>query len=320
MTHLTSGSAATRRPLDPDAAISVRGLNKQFGTTKVLHDLDFDVPVGSITGLLGRNGAGKTTAMTLISGQDRPTSGEIRVFGADPYENPDAMAKLCFARENQKYPESFRVSHVLGTAPWFFNAWDQELADMLAETFRLPTRTLVKKLSRGQLSAVAIIVALASRSPLTFLDEPYLGLDATARQLFYDVLLQDHLAHPRTILMSTHLIDEASDLFEKILVIHDGKIVMDTTAEEAQAAAYSIAGPVAAVDAVVRPGTEVHRRRIGGLVSVTVEGRPDAAVRQAAAQHRLEVGPVGLQELVAALGTGSGGWLGPESTTHEEIG
>ena len=320
MTHLTSTPTATRRSLDPGAAISVRGLSKQFGTTKVLHGLDFDVPINAITGLLGRNGAGKTTAMTLISGQDRPTSGEIRVFGQDPYENPDAMARLCFAREDQKYPESFRVSHVLRTAPWFFDEWDQDLADMLVETFRLPTRTLVKKLSRGQLSAVAIIVALASRAPLTFLDEPYLGLDATARQLFYDVLLQDYLAHPRTILMSTHLIDEASELFEKILVIHDGKIVMDTTAEEAQAAAYSIAGPITAVEAVVRPGTELHRRRVGGLVSVTVEGQPDATVHQAATQHHLEIGPVGLQELVAALGSGSGGWLGSENNTREEIG
>ncbi len=317
MTHLTAGSTATRRPLDLDAAISVRGLHKQFGRTKVLHGLDFDVPANSITGLLGRNGAGKTTAMTLISGQDRPSAGEIRVFGQDPYENPDAMGLLCFAREDQKYPETFRVSHVLRTAPWFFDAWDEELAGMLVETFRLPINTLVKKLSRGQLSAVAIIVALASRAPLTFLDEPYLGLDATARGVFYDVLLQDYLAHPRTILMSTHLIDEASDLFEKILVIHDGSIIMDTTAEDAQAAAYSLAGPITAVDALVSPGMELHRRRVGGLVSVTVKGQPDAELRRRAADHRVEIGPVGLQELVAALGTESGDWLGSTTTPEE---
>lgn len=317
MTHLAS--TTTHQPLDMDAAISVRGLRKQFGRTTVLHGLDFDVPVNSITGLLGRNGAGKTTAMTLISGQDRRTAGEIRVFGEDPYENADAMSKLCFAREDQKYPENFRVSHVLHTAPWFFDAWDQELADMLVETFRVPTRTYVKKLSRGQLSAVAIIVAMASRAPLTFLDEPYLGLDATARQLFYDVLLQDYLAHPRTILMSTHLIDEAAELFEKILVIHEGNIVMDTTSEDAQAAAYSLAGPVSAVDRLVPAGRELHRRRVGGLVSVTVEGRPDDALRRTAAQQHLEVGPVGLQDLVAALGSRSGGWLGSDDTpTREE--
>lgn len=306
---------------DPDAAISVRGLRKHFGSTKVLHGLNFDVPAGSICGLLGRNGAGKTTAMTVMSGQDRPSAGEVLVFGEDPYENSHAMSRLCFARENQKYPESFRVKQVLRTAPWFFEHWDQDFAGQLVEAFRLPTDTLVKRLSRGQLSAVAIIVALASRSEVTFLDEPYLGLDATARQLFYDALLQDYLAHPRTILMSTHLIDEAAELFEKVVVIDDGRIVMDADSEDARSAAYSLAGAASSVEPLIPAGTELHRRRVGGLLSVTLAGQPSPDMKAAAQERHLEIGPIGLQDLVAALGTRSGSplHLHDSTSTDEEI-
>lgn len=312
LTTLLPSPDRTTQP-DATAAISVRGLRKKFGTTEVLHGLDFDVPAGSICGLLGRNGAGKTTAMTIMAGQDLASAGQVRVFGQDPYENATAMSKLCFARENQKYPESFRVRHILQTAPWFYSGWSETLADSLVEAFRLPTNTQIKALSRGQLSAVAIIVAMASRAPVTFLDEPYLGLDATARQLFYDALLTDYMAHPRTILMSTHLIDEAAELFEKVIVIDAGRIVLDADSEDAQSAAYSLAGAASAVEPLVPTGAELHRRRIGGLLSVTIAGQPDDATRAAVQERHLELSPISLQDLVAALGTG-----GPNTFQHPE--
>ncbi len=291
------------RPLEPQAAVSVRGLRKSFGKKEILHGLDFDIPRDSIVGLLGRNGAGKTTALSLLAGQEAASAGDVSVLGRDPFEDAITAARLCFARENQKYPESFRPAHVLKSAPWFFEHWDQGFAERLVRMFRLPVETKIGKLSRGQLSAVAIVVGLASRAPLTFFDEPYLGLDATARQLFYDVMLQDYAEHPRTIVMSTHLIDEAADLLEKVLVIDDGRILMDADADTARSAAFSLSGPAAAVRTVSAGWVILHERRIGGLASVTLAGRPDDALRVAADEYRLEIGPVGLQDLVAALGS-----------------
>lgn len=289
--------------LDPAAAISVRGLRKSFGKKEVLHGLDFDVPVGTICGLLGRNGAGKTTALSALAGQERASAGQVSVLGREPFEDPVTAANLCFARENQKYPESFKAGHVLRAAPWFFEHWDQGFAERLVRMFRLPLDTKIQKLSRGQLSSVAIVVGLASRAPLTVFDEPYLGLDATARQLFYDVLLEDYTEHPRTIIMSTHLIDEAADLLEKVLVIDDGRILMDADADAARTAAFSLSGPATAVGELAAGQHVLYTRRIGGLASVTLAGQPDDGLRAAAEHRHLEIGPVGLQDLVAAIGS-----------------
>jgi ABC-2 type transport system ATP-binding protein len=290
-------------PLDPDAAISVRGLRKSFGRKEVLHGLDFDVPAHVICGLLGRNGAGKSTALSVLSGQDRATGGEVSVLGRPPFEDAATASHLCFARENQKYPDSFKAAHVLKSAPWFFEHWDQGFAERLVRLFRLPVETKIQKLSRGQLSTVAIVVGLASRAPMTFFDEPYLGLDATARQLFYDALLQDFMEHPRTIVMSTHLIDEAADLLEKVLVIDEGRILMDADADSARSAAFCLSGPAAAVGSLTAGRNVLHTRRIGGLSSVTLAGQPDDGLVAAAAEQHLEIGPVGLQDLVAAIGS-----------------
>jgi ABC-2 type transport system ATP-binding protein len=308
-------------PLDRDAAVSVRGLRKSFGKKEVLHGLDFDIPAGTICGLLGRNGAGKTTALSILAGQEQASAGEVSMLDRTPFEDAATAANLCFARENQKYPESFRAKHVLHSAPWFFEHWDQDFADRLVRMFRLPLDTKIQKLSRGQLSSVAIVVGLASRAPLTFFDEPYLGLDATARQLFYDVLLQDYAEHPRTIVMSTHLIDEAADLLEKVLVIDEGRILMDADADSARTAAFSLSGPAAAVGELAADQHVLYTRRIGGLASVTLAGQPDAGLRAAADRRHLEIGPVGLQDLVAAIGsrptdTVPGAAGGPGSTAH----
>jgi len=213
------------------AIIKVDHLSKHFGTLRAVEDVSFTVEENKIYGLLGRNAAGKTTIMQLLTGQDFATSGTIEVFGASPVENAGVLQNISFIKEGQKYPEEFKVKHVFTSAPWFFRNWDHEFAERLIGDFRLPLNQRVKKLSRGQLSAVGVIVGLASRAPLTFFDEPYLGLDAVARQIFYDRLLEDYAEHPRTVVLSTHLIDEVSNLLEHVLVIDNGRIIIDEDAE-----------------------------------------------------------------------------------------
>ena len=155
----------------------------------------------------------------------------------------------------------------------------------------------IKKLSRGQLSAVGVIVGLASRAPLTFFDEPYLGLDAVARQLFYDRLLEDFAEHPRTVVLSTHLIDEVANLLEHVIVIDQGRILMDDDAETLRSSATTVVGPRTAVDAFVGGREVLHRDGIGGLASVTVSGLGPAERTEAAAAG-LELAPVSLQQLI----------------------
>lgn len=279
------------------AAIEVTGLTRRFGSLAAVDDVSFTVEEGRIYGLLGRNGAGKTTLMQLLTGQDFATSGTIRVFGETPVENAGVLQNVCFIKESQKYPDDFKVKHVLTSAPWFFRNWDADFAKRLVVDFRLPVDRRIKKLSRGQLSSVGVIVGLASRAPLTFFDEPYLGLDAVARQLFYDRLLEDYSEHPRTVILSTHLIDEVSNLLEHVLVIDNGRIIIDESAEALRGTASNVVGTKADVEAFTNGRSVLHREGIGGIASATIESLT-ATDRKAATAAGLELSPVSLQQLI----------------------
>jgi ABC-2 type transport system ATP-binding protein len=277
--------------------VEVNELTKRYGKFTAVRDVSISVEEHRIYGLLGRNGAGKTTLMSLITAQAFATSGSIRVFGESPVENARVLSNICFIKESQTYPDEFRPRHVFASAPWFYPNWDAELAERLIHDFRLPVNRRIKKLSRGQLSAVGVIVGLASRAPLTFFDEPYLGLDAVARQIFYDRLLEDFAEHPRTVILSTHLIDEVSALLEHVFVIDDGRIIIDAEAEDLRGSATTVSGTRSAIDAFVVGRDVMHTDALGGLASVTVSGL-DAAGRSAAASAGLELSPVSLQQLI----------------------
>jgi ABC-2 type transport system ATP-binding protein len=279
------------------AVVEVTGLTKTFGTLNAVDNVSFAIEENKIYGLLGRNGAGKTTLMQLLTGQDFPTSGSIKVFGENPVETAKVLQNVSFIKESQKYPDDFQVKHVLKSAPWFFRNWDAEYAERLVEDFRLPVKRRIKKLSRGQLSSVGVIVGLASRAPLTFFDEPYLGLDAVARQIFYDRLQEDYAEHPRTVVLSTHLIDEVSNLLEHVLVIDEGRIIIDEAAEDVRGSATTVVGTRTAVDAFVGRREVLHREGIGGLASVTI-GSLSPTERQDASADGLELSPVSLQQLI----------------------
>jgi len=287
------------------AVIEVSNLTKRFGRFTAVDDATFTVAENSITGLLGRNGAGKTTLMQLITAQQFATSGTIDVFGSTPVENAQVLQNICFIRESQRYPDEFRPKHVFRSAPWFFPNWDADFAARLVDDFRLPLNRRIKKMSRGQVSAVGVIVGLASRAPLTFFDEPYLGLDAVARQIFYDRLLEDYAEHPRTIVLSTHLIDEVANLLEHVIVIDGGRIVVNSDAESLRGSAVTVSGPAAAVDAFAAGREALGTERIGGLATATLASA-SAKDRADAAASGLELGPVSLQQLIIRLTTSEG--------------
>lgn len=279
------------------AIVEVSGLTRRFRSVTAVNDATFSVEENTICGLLGRNGAGKTTLMQLLTGQDFASSGDIRVFGESPVENAGVLQRVCFIKESQRYPEDFQPKHVFRSAPWFFPNWDDALAERLIADFRLPLDRRIKKLSRGQLSSIGVIVGLASRAPLTFFDEPYLGLDAVARQIFYDRLLEDYSEHPRTVILSTHLIDEVSNLLEHVLVIDEGRIIVDQGADEVRGSATTVTGSRVAVDAFVAGRDVLHRDGLGALASVTV-GAISASDRASAHSAGLELTPVSLQQFI----------------------
>lgn len=225
------------------------------------------------------------------------------MFGENPVENERVLKRLVLVREDQQFPD-FKVRHALSAASWFYPNWDQELADTLLRDFDLPTKRQIKKLSRGMRSALSITIGLAARAELTLLDEPYAGLDAVARQLFYDRLLDDYSANPRTILLSTHLIDEVADLLEHVVMIDKGRVVLDAAADELRGSAVTVSGPALAVDDFVSGRRVLHRRKIGSRASVTVADALDPAATAKAKALHLKLEPLSLQQLMVHTSNG----------------
>lgn len=279
------------------AVIEVQNLTKRYRGTTAVDDVSFTIAPNTICGLLGRNGAGKSTLMSLLTGQEFATSGTARVLGADPLENPAVLEQLCFVKESQRYPDDLTAGQVLRSARHFSPRWDADYVDELVDEFRLPLNRAVKKLSRGQRSSVGVIIGLAARAPITIFDEPYLGLDAVARQGFYDRLLADYAENPRTILLSTHLIDEVADLLEHAIVIDGGRIIMNDPVDALRAAAATLTGPADVVEPLVAGRAVIHRQSLGSTLSATLaDVTDDDRVRARAAG--LSVEPVSLQQLV----------------------
>lgn len=282
----------------PAPAIEARNLRKSYRELDALDSVSLRLEAGHIYGLLGRNGAGKTTLMSILTGQGLPSSGEALIFGRNPYENDETLAKICFIRESQKYPEDFNARQAFAAAALFFGNWDQDLADRLIQDFALPLKRRIKKLSRGQLSAVGVIIGMAARAEVTFFDEPYLGLDAVARQIFYDRLLEDFAEHPRTIVLSSHLIDEIANLLEHVVVIDKGRILLNEDAESLRGSAVAVTGSREKVDAFINGHQVLHRDTMGSLASVTIRARLGDTERAMAAELGLELSAVPLQQLV----------------------
>lgn len=281
--------------------VTVRGLTVRYGSTVALDGVDLDIQPGTITGLLGRNGSGKTTLASAIASFRRPNAGTVLVDGEEPWENERLAPHVLLVRESGDVLDDARIADnvdlVAGARPHF----SREVAGRLLDTFELDPRSRPRKLSRGKRSALGIALAIAARAPLTILDEVHLGLDAPSRYAFYDALLADYVAHPRTIVLSSHLIDEVERLLEDVVVLHRGHVLMATDAESLRGEGVAVTGPRAAVEQFVAGRRVLGRLRLGGTSQVTVLGGVSDEDATTARSAGLELGPVPLQDLFVHL-------------------
>ncbi len=278
------------------AVISLTGVGRRYGQHQALAGVTADIGSPSITGLLGRNGAGKSTLLRILAGQAFATSGRVSVFGATPAENDAVLRRMILIREDQTYPD-LRVRQLVKAASLFYPNWDDGLATMLLEAYELPLARPAKKLSRGMRTALGIVIGLAAHADVTLFDEPYAGLDASARQLFYGQLLADYTARPRCIVLSTHLIDEAAELLDRILVIDRGRIVLDAPADDLRGSGAIVTGPAGSVEQFIADRPTLSRRTLGAQATAVMAGRLDERDRELAAHLRLRLDGMTLQQL-----------------------
>jgi ABC-2 type transport system ATP-binding protein len=277
--------------------IEVKNLSRTYRNTVAVDDVSFSIEENGIYGLLGRNGAGKTTLMRMLTGHEFASFGEISIYGQNPVEDEAVLANLAFIRESIRYPESYKVEHILKAASAAFANWDETYSQTLVDTFRVPRKRTAKKLSRGQLSAVGVVIGLAARAPITIFDEPYIGMDAVARSQFYELLLADYLEHPRTIILSTHLIDEVADLLEHVIVIDQGKITLDAKADDLRGSAAVIEGSIEAIEVISEGLMVLEAQTIGSQKRVVVQAL--SAERRAEIEVAgLNIRPASLQQLI----------------------
>ncbi|WP_427889026.1 ATP-binding cassette domain-containing protein [Kribbella sp. GL6] len=290
-------------------ALTVRTeeLSVRFSGVPALDRLDLRLAPGKIHGLLGRNGSGKSTLAATLAGFRRPDAGRVLIEGGDlgpaqqPYENAVVTSRVCLIRESGDVPDAVPVKHAVRLAAALRPYWDADLAADLLDRFEIPQNKKIQKLSRGQKSALGVVLGLASRAPVTIFDESYLGMDVPSRNLFYDMLLADYAEVPRTIVLSTHLVSEVSTMLEEVVILDKGRLVTQSPVDALRGRGASIVGPAAAVDEFTAGFTVLAEERLGGTKSTTVLGDLDPALLAQAAAAGLEVGPVGLQDLFVHL-------------------
>jgi len=220
-----------------DPPIEIQGVTRQFANKRALDNVSLTVARGVVFGLVGENGAGKTTLIKHILGLLRTQAGSVRVFGLDPVTAPaQALARIGYLSENRDLPGWMRVDELLRYTRAFYKSWDDRYAEELRAQFGLNNSARVKNLSRGETARAGLLLALAHRPPLLVLDEPSSGLDPVVRRDILEAIIRTVAEEGRTVLFSSHLLEEVERVSDHLAMMHHGKLVLCGALEDIKAA------------------------------------------------------------------------------------
>lgn len=281
--------------------VEVEGVSLKYKENFALKNVSFKLEEGKIYGLLGRNGAGKTSLLSLLASFREPTEGVIKIFGETPFENAKVMGQVGLIYDKEHNDEAEKVKNMLEIAERYRPNYDAEYAKHLVERFKLPLDRPVGKLSKGMQAALNVTIGLAGRMPLTIFDEAYLGMDAPTREIFYQELLEDQSKNPRTFILSTHFVSEMDYLFDEVLILEKGELILQEEYEEFISRGASITGDASVVDQFVQGMKKLSEQQLGNTKSVMVYGKMSDEKKQEALAAGLDVGPVALQDLFIHL-------------------
>ncbi len=287
------------------AIINISNLNKSYGNKEVLKNISITIEENKVYGLLGRNGAGKTTLLNLITDRVPLDSGKITIDNEEVYENDNALEKVYFMAEKNLYPEDYKVKDIFKWTKEFYPNFDEKYALALAQKFDLNVNKKIKELSTGYGSICKLITTLASGAEILIFDEPVLGLDANHRELFYKELMKNYIENPKTIILSTHIIEEVSSLLEKVIILNDGKIITSDEADDLLSNAYTVSGLSENVEKYIKEkGKEKDVVNIEGFTvfkAATILGNISKEDKQFADTLDLKFSKIELQKLFIYL-------------------
>ncbi len=277
-------------------AIEIKNITKHFGKTAALQDVSLQLEENKIYGLLGRNGAGKTTLFNVITQRIFCDCGEVLVDSESTENNDRALGKIFLASTQNKYPDRMKLKNIFKLTKHFYPDFDLNYAQELSKSFGLNTNQHVHALSTGYATIFQIILGLSVNARYLLMDEPVLGLDANHRDLFYRLLLEKYSEKPSTIVISTHLIEEISNVIEEIIIIDNGSILKQESTEQLLSEGYTISGSAVAVDEYIIGQKVLGTDNLGGLKSAYVLGVPKQPVPEG-----LEISRLDLQKLFIQL-------------------
>jgi ABC-2 type transport system ATP-binding protein len=216
--------------------IDIAGVTRRFGANTALDAVTLSIPRGGVYGLVGANGAGKTTLIKHVLGLLRAETGSVRVFGCDPVADPVAvLSRVGYLSEEHDLPGWMRVDELLRYSQAFYPAWDDGYAEELREAFALDPAAKIRALSKGQRARAGLLVALAHRPELLVLDEPSSGLDPIVRRDILAAVMRTIAHEGRTVLFSSHLLDEVEQVADHVTMIDRGRIVLSAPLDEIRA-------------------------------------------------------------------------------------
>src|SRR5436190_22967169 len=220
----------------PSAAppvVELHRVTRHFGHKTALDDISLTVPRGGVFGLIGGNGAGKTTLIKHVLGLLKAQSGSVRVLGLDPVENPvGTLGRIGYLSEERDLPNWMSVRELMRYTQAFYPAWDETYAGELRDAFDLDPRAKIKTLSRGQRARAGLLAALSHRPDLLVLDEPSSGLDPVVRRDILGAIIRTMADEGRTVLFSSHLLDEVERVADQVTIIHQGRLILTSSMDE----------------------------------------------------------------------------------------
>lgn len=280
------------------AKIELKNVSKRFKDTIAIDGVDLTLEENKIYGLLGRNGAGKSTLLNLINQRIFPTDGVIRINNEVLNEGSSSTANFYYMNDMNLMPSDFTVRDMFHATSVFYPEYDMAYAKELSRQFKLDEKKKILKLSTGYNTIAKAINALATRAEVLMLDEPVLGLDANHRKLLYRTILQSYMDKPKTIILSTHIIEEISSLIERVIILKEGKIFVDEEWEALRNQYYRISGQKEWIEAHIENRQVVWKQSLGNLMEVILKKDPQD---QPLEDPYLKGNPVDLQDLFVAL-------------------
>lgn len=283
--------------------ITVSNLNKKYGSNIVLNNLNFEIEPGKIYGLLGRNGVGKTTLLKILSNQIVSYTGEVKLDEEIVKENQSSTDRILFISEFM-VPDSMKgekVNTILKFASNMLPNWDEDYKDELLKEFKLNPKLSIKKLSKGNRNLLSLIIGLASGAQYTLYDEPSVGLDANNRYKFYQQIMKLSETSERTSIISTHIIDEAENIFEEVIILENSEILLNEDISNIQSKALSITGSKGEILRILNNKNIISEENIGAISIVSIYDDLDSDERQRLKNAGAEITNLSLQKLFIHL-------------------